>query len=348
MFFASDNSGPVAPAIMAAMADANSGHSMAYGNDPWMEKAQAEIREVFEAPEAAVYLVSTGTAANALALSTLTSPFQAIYCSPLAHIVEDECNAPEFFSGGARMSPVGNSVKINPDALRDVIAGQAQGDVHCTQRGPLSITQVTERGTVYTLDEIRALTRIAQDFDLPTHLDGARFANAQVALGCTPADMTWRAGIDAVSFGGTKNGCMGVEAVIFFDPAHAWQFELRRKRAGHLVSKHRYLAAQMLGYLQKDLWLTLAKTSNAKGAALAEGLATIPDASLAHPVDANMLFLTLPRALHAKLQAAGARYAVMGDLTTGADDDALMCRLVCDWSISDDAIDQFLTLARAG
>ncbi|MWD28206.1 low specificity L-threonine aldolase [Aquicoccus sp. SCR17] len=344
MFFASDNTGPVPPQIMAALARANEGHAMAYGNDGYMSDLRTRIREVFEAPEAAVHLVATGTAANALALATLSDPWQAVFCTPVAHVYEDECNAPEFFSGGARLVPVGEGDRMAPDALRAAMAARPAGVVHSAQPGPVTLTQVTEKGTVYGLDEIRALTGVAQEFGQPTHLDGARFANALVALGCTPAEMTWKAGIDAVSFGGTKNGCLGVEAVIFFDPAHAWQFELRRKRAGHLFSKHRYLSAQMLGYLEDDLWLDLAKTANARAARLAEGLRAVEGVTLLHDVDANMMFATAPRAVHRRLKAAGAAYYLDGDVE-GPDDEVLSCRLVCDWSITEEDVDRFLEIA---
>ena len=242
MFFASDNAGPVPQQILDAMSAANAGYQSAYGADTIMDQVRAQIRDIFEAPEAAVYLVATGTAANSLALATLTQPFQTVFCTPVAHIHEDECNAPEFYSGGAKLTLVGQSAKFDLAELRRAIETEESRGVHGPQRGPISLTQVTEKGTVYSLDEIRAICDLAHSFDLPVHMDGARFANALVSLGCSAADMTWKAGIDAVSFGGTKNGLMGVEAVIFFDPKHAWEFELRRKRGAHLFSKHRYLS----------------------------------------------------------------------------------------------------------
>ncbi len=209
--------------------------------------------------------------------------------------------------------------------------------------GPVSITQVTERGSVHTLDELRALTAVARDFDLPVHLDGARFANAMVALDCTAAEMTWKSGVDVVSFGGTKNGCMGVEAVVFFDPSKASEFERRRKRGAHLFSKHRYLSAQMAGYLQDDLWQQMARRANANCARLAAGLRAA-GAELMFPPDANMIFVRFPRAVHQKLQAAGAKYYVIeGDVAEGPSEQMLPARLVCDWSMTDDLIDTFLS-----
>ena len=239
MFFASDNAGRVHPKVMEALVEANEGFAQPYGADPIMQDVRAKLRDIFEAPQAAVYLVATGTAANSIALATIGQPWQTVFCSPVAHIQEDECNAPEFYSGGAKLTLVGTGDKMTALALRAAIGREETRGVHGAQRGPVSITQVTERGSVYSLDEIKALCDVAKSFDVPVHLDGARFANAQVALGCSAADMTWKAGVDVVSFGGTKNGLMGVEAVILFDPSKAWEFELRRKRGAHMFSKHR-------------------------------------------------------------------------------------------------------------
>ncbi|HSG54115.1 MAG TPA: beta-eliminating lyase-related protein [Paracoccaceae bacterium] len=346
MFFASDNAGPAHPQVMQALVDANQGFAMPYGNDPIMADVRARLREIFEAPEAAIYLVATGTAANSLALATLGQPWQTVFCSPVAHIHEDECNAPEFYSGGAKLTLVGDSDKITPEALRTAILAEETRGVHGPQRGPVSITNVTERGRVYTCAEIAALSAVAKEFGLPVHLDGARFANAQVALDCTAAEMTWKAGVDAVSFGGTKNGLPGVEAVIFFDPAKAWEFELRRKRGAHLFSKHRYLSAQMLAFLTDDLWLGSARRANANAARLIDGLRAIPAASFLHEPQANMIFANLPRATHQRLHDAGAVYYIWSGTLEGDDPvEPLAARLVCDWSIGHDQIDQFLKLA---
>lgn len=343
MYFASDNSGPVHPQVLAAMTQANQGYAMAYGDDPQMEQVRAQLRDLFEVPEAAIFLVSTGTAANSLALATLCSPWQTVFCSPVAHIHEDECNAPEFYSGGAKLTLVPGGDKMTAQALRGSIEGEETRGVHGPQRGPVSITQVTERGGVYSLDELRALTGVAKEYGLAVHLDGARFANALVALECSPADMTWKAGIDVVSFGGTKNGCMGVEAVIFFDPAKAWEFELRRKRAAHLVSKHRYLSAQMLGYLGDDLWLKSARAANANCARLTAGLRAA-GAEFVHAPDANMIYAALPRHVHQRLHDGGAVYHLISGPLAGERDEMVVMRLVCDWSIPDELIDRFLGL----
>ncbi|TMM55467.1 threonine aldolase family protein [Sulfitobacter sabulilitoris] len=342
MFFASDNAGPVHVQVMDRVIAANADYAMPYGNDPIMDEVRQSIRTAFEAPDAAVYLVATGTAANALALACYCQPWQTIFCSPVAHIHEDECNAPEFYTGAAKLTLVPGGDKMTPDALRRSIAGEEVRGVHGPQRGPVSITQVTERGGVYSLDELRALTAVARDHGLPVHLDGARFANALVALGCSPADMTWKSGVDVVSFGGTKNGCMGVEAVVFFSPEKAWEFELRRKRGAHLFSKHRYLSAQMAGYLQDDLWLTTARQANDNCAYLAQGLRAA-GASFLHTPQANMIFASFPRATHQRLHDAGAKYYIWEGTLEGDDpSEMLAARLVCDWSVDRAAIDAFL------
>jgi len=343
MFFASDNSGPVPQAVLDVMAEANAGHMMGYGADPVMDEVRLRIRDLFEAPEAAVYLAATGTAANALALATLIEPFDTVFCTPMAHIEEDECNAPEFYTGGAKLTLVEGADRMTPDALTRAIESQGNRGVHGPRRGAVSITQVTEMGNVYTLPELKALCDVSKSYGLPVHLDGARFANAAVALGCSPAEMTWKLGVDVAVFGGTKNGLMGVEAVVFFDPTKAWEFELRRKRGGHLFSKHRYLSAQMAAYLRDDLWRDLAQRANHKAAHLHDGIRKRNDVQIVNDVTANMIFFNAPRALHQTLQAAGAKYHVSGGLDGDADA-LLRGRLVCDWSIPDAEIDRFVSL----
>lgn len=346
MFFASDNAGPVHPEVMQALTRANEGYAMPYGADAIMDEVRARLREVFEAPEAAVYLVATGTAANVLALSCLTQPYESVFCSSVSHIDDDECNAPEFYTGGAKLTLVEPVIdKMTPERLEAAILHRGNA-VHNAQRGAVSITQVAERGGVHTLDELAALTAVAKRHDLPVHLDGARFANAQAALGCTAAEMTWKLGVDAVSFGGTKNGLLGVEAVILFDPDKAWEFELRRKRGAHLFSKHRYLSAQMQAYLADDLWLRSAARANANMARLASGLSTIEGLRFVQEPKANLVYAHLPRAAHQRLHAGGAKYYLMGGpLEAGDPAEPLLCRLVADWSISDEQIDRFIALA---
>lgn len=347
MFFASDNSSGVPNAILEALARANEGFAPGYGADAIMERVRAQIRTVFEAPEAAVYLVATGTAANALSLATFCPPWGAVYCHRVAHIEEDECGAPEFYTGGAKLVLLGGEHgKIDAQELEEKLESAARVGVHNVQKGMLSLTNLTECGSRYSVAEIRALTVIAKAHGLPVHLDGARFTNALVAEGCTPAEMTWKAGVDVVSFGGTKNGLMGVEAVVIFDPVKAWEFELRRKRGGHLFSKHRFLSAQMEAWLQDDLWLTLARHANTMAERLETGLLALPDVTLLHPRGGNMLFASFPRAAHRRARAQGAAYyPVPGDHSPEGDDDELLsARLVTSWSTTPEMVDRFLAL----
>jgi threonine aldolase len=347
MFFASDNAGPAHPKVMEALVSANEGYAMGYGADAIMADVRARIREVFDAPDAMVHLVATGTAANSILLATMAQPWETIFCSPMAHIHEDECNAPEFYSGAKLTLVPAENAKITPKALRASLEAEQTRGVHGPQRGPLSITQITEKGTVYSLDEIAALTTIARDYGITTHLDGARFANALVSLDCTPAEMTWKAGVDAVSFGGTKNGLLGVEACILFNPDLAREFELRRKRGGHLFSKHRYLSAQMQAYLADDLWLNMARSANAACARLTEGLRQSNTVELQYQPQGNVIFFSAPRAVHQHLLNSGATYYVMsGDATTGDADERLTGRLVCDWSMTEAGVDEFLGFLR--
>lgn len=337
MFFASDNGAPVPQPIMEALLRANEGATLSYGADAPMARLRAQLREIFEAPEAEVHLVTTGTAANALSLALYTPPYGAVLCHRHAHIAEDECGAPEFFAGGAKLHLIdGAHGKITPEGLDAALAGIG-GSVHSVQPACLSLTNVTEAGTLYTVEEIAALATAAKVKGLPTHLDGARFANALAASNASPAEMTWRAGVDVLSLGGTKNGLLAAEAVVLFDPTKSWELELRRKRAGHLTSKMRYVAAQMEAWFENGLWLEMARRSNAMAARLALGLATIGGAELLHPVQANIAFARLPEAAHERAKAAGAVYYNMG---------GGVCRLVCAWNTTPEDVDALLAAFR--
>jgi threonine aldolase len=335
MRFASDNTSGAAPEVMAAILKANAGYERSYGADAAMEQVTALVREIFRAPDAAVHLVATGTAANALSIATHCPPWGAVFCHRHAHIAEDECNAPEFYSGAKLVLLPGERGKITPEGLATALSTTGEGGVHGVQRGMLSLTNVTEAGTVYTPAEITALTALAKAKGIPCHLDGARFANALVATGASPAEMTWQAGIDVLSLGGTKNGCLGVEAVVLFDPAKAWEFELRRKRGGHLFSKHRFLSAQMEAYLTDGLWLRLAAQANAMGQRLVTGLrerqASVPEAP------ANMLFPEWAIGTHDRLEGAGAVYYRLP-----APEGRERARLVASWSTTEADVDTFL------
>jgi len=348
MFFASDNSAPAHPKVIEAVVQANKGYAMPYGADAIMDGVRKRIREVFEAPDAAVYLVATGTAANVTILSLFCKPWETIFCHRNAHIEEDECGAPEFYTGGAKLVLIeGEDARMSPEHLEQTINSTGRGGVHNVQRGMVSLTNSTEHGAVYSPDQVTRICDIAKQFDLPVHMDGARFANALVSAGCTPAEMTWKAGIDALSFGGTKNGLLGVEAVVIFDPRHAWEYELRRKRGGHLFSKHRYLSAQMDAYLKDDLWLDMARNANAMAARLSTGIKALAGAKLVHPTEANAVFASWPRAGHRQAQKAGAAYYLwpFDQSLDGPGDENLSARMVCSWSTTPDDVDDFLAVA---
>ncbi|MDZ7906562.1 MAG: beta-eliminating lyase-related protein [Cypionkella sp.] len=336
MIFTSDNASAASPEVMAAVIAANEGFAASYGAEDAMSRVTDMIRDIFAAPNAAVYLVPTGTAANALAIAAHVQPWQAIFAHKDAHIEADECGAPEFFTGGAKLVRLaGDHGKIDAGALAAALSTTGQS-VHGVQKGLLSLTNVTEAGTVYTPFETAALAAIAHAHAIPVHLDGARFAGAAVATGAHPADLTWRAGVDVLSFGGTKNGCLGVEAVVMFNPAKAWEFELRRKRAGHLFSKQRYLSAQMEGYLQGGAWLERARHANTMAALLADGL-TARGVTLLHPVQANIIFAQWPAGTSGRLRAAGATFY---DMPASQGYEA--ARLVASWSTTAQDVEDFL------
>ena len=294
MDFASDNVAGVSPKILEAIAAAMHGTAPAYGSDPWTARALAQIDEIFECRTAS-FLVTTGTAANALALAALSPPWGAIFCHRRAHVMEDECGAPEMFTAGAKLIGIeGAAGKIGPAALQAALAAFPRGLVKQVQPAVLSLSQATECGTVYSGAEIEDLSAIAHAAGVAVHMDGARFANALVAQNSTPAQMTWKAGVDALSFGATKNGALACEAVIFFNPEQAANFPFRRKRSGHTLSKGRFLGAQMAAYLVADHWLELARSANAHAAKLAGGLKSVPGVRLAWPAEANEVFALLP------------------------------------------------------
>ena len=342
MIFTSDNASGAAPEILDALIKAEAGYSMPYGNDDITARAQAKVREVFEAPDAAVYFVATGTAANALALACLCPPWSTVYCHQGAHIEEDECGAPEFFTGGAKLTLLdGDDAKMTEVGLRDAVSAQVKG-VHNVQKGALSLTQATEAGAAYTLAEVQTLAGIARNAGLPVHMDGTRLANALARQNVSPADMTWRAGVDVLCLGATKNGAMAAEAVILFDPERAWEFELRRKRGGHLFSKMRFISAQMEAYLTDDLWLRLAGHSNRMADLLAEGINAADGSTVTNTVGANMLFPDITLAQHKRLQAAGAGYYTMSEFDPdGPGDQIIRIRLVASFRTTEDDVERF-------
>lgn len=304
MNFSSDNVTGACPEIAAAVMAANEGPAMPYGADEETARAEKMIADLFEV-EADVFLVATGTASNALALSVLCPPYGSIYCHPEAHIQVDECGAPEFYSGGAKLVLLPDRAgKITAADLADALKDE-QGDVHHVKPAAVSLTQTGETGAVYSIEEIQAITSVAHDHGLKVHLDGARFANAVAALGCSPAETSCKAGVDILSFGASKNGAFAAEAVVLFNPGLAEEFAYRRKRAGHLFSKMRFLAAQFEAYLKDDLWLDLAGHANDCMNVLATGLKDVDDVDLLFPPDANMLFAELPNRMIEGLRDAG-------------------------------------------
>ena len=336
--FCSDNASGAAPEILRALEAASQGSAMPYGNDELTARVEARLKDVFET-DCAAFPVATGSAANVLSLSVMTPPYGAIYCHEKAHIEVDECGAPEFYTGGAKLVLLpGADGKIAPAALAAAIEGV--GDVHHVQPAAVSLTNATEAGAVYTPDEIGAIAEVARSHGLGLHVDGARFANALVSLGCSPAEATWKAGVDALSFGATKNGALGVEAVVLFKPEIAETFAYRRKRGGHLFSKMRFLSAQLDAYLTDDLWLRNARHANAMAARLAEGLAALPGVELSHPVEANEIFARLPGAMIAGLLDAGFEF-----YHWGLEDDQEV-RLVASFNTDPDDVKAFLAAAR--
>jgi threonine aldolase len=339
MNFASDNVTGIAPEILAAIAAANHGAAPSYGDDPITQRLERRLADIFE-HDVAVFPVATGTAANALALAALTPPWGAVFCHEQSHIAIDEANAPEFYSGGAKLVPLsGADGKLNAATIAKLLPG-GLGIVHHAQPALISLTQASECGTVYRPPEIAAIAELAHAHGLAVHMDGARFANALVSLGCSPADATWRMGVDALSFGATKNGALAAEAILFFDRAKAASLAFRRKRAGHLFSKMRFLSAQLDAYLTDELWLRHAAHANQLARRLAGALAELPGARLRHPVEANEIFVELPDPVITGLLAEGF-YFYRWD-----GPESLCIRLVTAWNTDPAAIDALIAASR--
>jgi threonine aldolase len=347
MNFASDNTSGAHPKVLQALAQVDAGPAMPYGADPVTQRAQARLREVFEHGRLLAYPLSTGTAANALTLACLTPPWGAVYCHRDSHINTDECGAPEMFADGAKLIPLdGADGKLTPETVEAALEAHTPGFVHAVQPHVLALTQATEAGTVYTPDDVAALARVAHAHGLKVQMDGARFANALVTLGCTPAEVTWKTGVDVLAFGATKNGTLAAEAAVFFDPELAHGFEYRRKRAGHLFSKMRYLSAQLEAYLADDVWLLNAGHANDLARRLGDGLAALPGCRLLHPVQANEVFLELPTALADALAQDGFTFYRWGAGGGGSESDSVGVRLVVSWNSEPAQVDALLNAAR--
>ena len=304
--FGSENTSPVHPAFVDAVVQANRGHATNFEAERWTEQATQSLRRFFEHDGLQAFTVSTGTAANAIALGAMVPPYGTILCHWDAHIETDECGAPEMFSAGARQIPLaGEHGRLSVEALTTYLARARIGVVHALQPAALSLTNLTEAGTAYTPGQMRELTAIAQRHGLGVHLDGARFANAAATLNTSPADLSWRCGVDVLTLGTTKSGSFGVETIISFNERYHKGLAFLRKRGGHLAPKTRFLAAQLQAYMDDDLWLANARHANGKARQLADGLTALPGVRLVHPVEGNEVFVELPEPMVERLAAAG-------------------------------------------
>ncbi len=336
MNFCSDNVTGIAPEILSALIAANAGTAMPYGNDALTQRLEGQLADLFET-DVEIFPVATGSAANALALSVLSPSYGAIYCHTDSHINVDECGAPEFYSGGAKLVTLpGINGKLSADGLDSALKKGGTGVVHHVQPAAVSITQATEAGTVYRLAEVQAIAQVTHAHGLRLHMDGARFANAIVSLGCSPADVTWRSGVDVLSFGATKNGALAAEAVVFFKQGYGDELGYRRKRGGHLFSKMRFLSAQLEAYLTDDLWLRNATHANQMAQILSAGLSVLPDVRLCYPVEANELFAVFPEAVIMGLLAEGFQFYRWDG------DEGTLVRLVTAFNTSEADVNTFL------
>ncbi len=335
--FASDNYAGMCPEATHWFMEANaSGHQPGYGEDIWTQRSTDKIRELFQT-DCDVYFVFNGTAANSLALASMCQSYHSVICTPVAHIETDECGGPEFFSNGSKLlvaegeSPSARLGKLTPDAVEQLVTKRS--DIHYPKPKVVSLTQATELGTVYTVEEVRAISAIAKRRKLKLHMDGARFANAVAALGCHPSEITWRAGVDVLCFGGTKNGLPIGEAVVFFDRALSEDFAYRVKQAGQLASKMRFISAPWVGLLENDVWLRNARHANAMAQRLHDAIRDIPGVQVLHPPQVNSVFAQLPAPVIEGLYAKGWKFYQF--IAGGG------CRLMCAWDTTAEAVDAF-------
>ena len=331
--FASDNYAGICPEAWAALAEANAGHEVSYGDDTWTQKTSGLLREVFET-DCEVFFVFNGTAANSLSLASLCQSYHSILCHELAHVETAECGAPEFFANGTKVLLLpGADGKVEPGAVEHAV--RRRTDIHYPKPHVLSLTQATELGTVYSLAELRAVTDVARHCHLRVHMDGARFANAVVALGVTPKEITWEADVDVLCFGGSKNGIALGEAVVFFNPELAREFDYRCKQGGQLASKMRFLSAPWVGMLQDGAWLRHAKQSNAMARRLETAIRPLPRVEIAHPVQTNAVFARLPDEVIKGMHQRGWKF-----YTHVSQDSA---RLMTSWDTTPEDVDAFTT-----
>ncbi len=351
MQFGSDNQTGASPRILEAISAANAGHAHGYGDDEWTARAVAALQDTFEC-DLEAFFVATGTAANCLALASMVQPWQVVLCDAQAHVIMDESTAPELFTGGARMLGLGHGEgKLSAGTVQTYLERAGRDLPHNPQAGALSIAQANESGLVYTAAEIAALAECAHADAMTLHMDGARFSNALVAQGCSPAELTWKSGVDILTLGASKNGCLAAEAILVFDKKLASGLALRRKRTGHLLSKGRFFGCQIIGWLQDGHWLELARHANAQAARLAGSLSEIPGVRLVWPVDANEVFVTMPRVLADRLQHEGAEFyewyadSLPVGFTLGPED--AFVRLVCSFATTDAHVEEFVSRAAA-
>jgi len=329
--FASDNYAGIAPEAWAALQEANADHEPAYGNDRWTQRAADAIREVFETP-CEVFFVFNGTAANSLALAHSTQSYHSVLCHEVAHVERDECGAPEFFGNGSKLLLLpGENGRLTPAGIDEAV--RRRNDIHYPKPRVVTVTQSTEVGTVYSPAELRAIGAMAKRHGLRFHMDGARFANAVASLGCAPREITWQAGVDVLCFGGTKNGIHVGEAVVFFNRELAREFDLRTKQGGQLCSKMRFVSAPWLGMLRDDAWLRHARNANRMALLLHDLVANLPGARVLFPVQANAVFVDLPKPVIDSLWARGWQfYNFIGE---GG------CRLMCSWDTTESDVRSF-------
>jgi threonine aldolase len=334
--FASDNTAAICPPAWAALSEANSDTEVSYGDDRWTRRLIAQVREIFET-DCEVFLVFNGTAANALALAHLCRSFDAVVCHEYAHSQTDECGAPEFFSGGAKLLPTsGANGKLELDNVEAKILRHQ--DVHSSKPRVISLTQATELGTIYSCNEIKNICAFARERSLWVHMDGARFANAVATLNCAPKSITWQAGVDVLCFGGTKNGTAAGELVVFFNKELAHEFDYRAKQAGQLASKMRFLAAPWTGLLGENVWLENARHANKCAKSLAEKLSRVLESEPVFPSEANALFFHLPERLVGRLQDLGWRFYKFIEPD--------IYRFMCAWSTTEEQINELVNDAR--
>lgn len=340
--FGSENTSPVHPAFVAAVTGANVGFATNFEAEDWTCRALGRLRAFFEHDSLQAFTVSTGTAANAIALGAMVPPYGTILCHWDAHIETDECGAPEMFSFGARQVPLaGAHGKLSAAALSRHLSQARFGNVHSLQPSALSLTNLTEAGTAYRPDEIAELTAIARQYSLGVHMDGARFANAAAATGASPAELSWKSGVDVLTLGTTKSGSFGVETIVTFTPRFDTALAFLRKRSGHFAPKTRFLAAQLLAYMDDDLWLHNARHANAMARRLADGLSAIDGVSLVHPTEGNEVFVQMRDAQVEALTAHGCRFQ------RAWRPDPLQHRFVCSWAIEPAHVDALLNIVRS-